>query len=428
MIIRDPVHGLIEPSGPAREVVEELLDTAEVQRLRRIRQLGMASLAFPGAEHTRFGHALGTAFVMARLCERLRSQEPLPYSFDDELVAAAGAAALLHDVGHPPLSHVFEGALPGGEPHERWSVAVVESDETEVGRVLERHGLQRSVSQVLSGTHRARFLCDALSSPLDVDRFDYLLRDSHFSGARYGVFDLDWMLSSLMLAEAPTPSGVRVVLAVDGRRGLRAVEAYLMARLSMFQQVYFHKTGRAAEFMFKQALKRASDLLERDPEAVGPLPPGLSALLAGREPSIREYLSLDDTVLWHCLRRWAGSQDRILSELAAGLQHRRLLRTLPLERDLAGTEQERTLLERVRQATERVGYDPEYFCGLDRAIDVPYHVDPGSSERIWVVGLGRPRPLAEVSPIVHVLRGWQVGRTIVICPARARDRLAGELG
>ena len=91
-----------------------------------------------------------------------------------------------------------------------------------------------------------------------------------------------------------------------------------------------------------------------------------------------------------------------------------------------GPEEEAALLDRVREATRTAGYDPDYFCGLDRAMDVPYHVDPGSSERIWVVGLGRPRPLAEVSPIVDVLRGWQVGRTIVICPREVRDQLAGE--
>ena len=428
MIIRDPVHGLIELSGPAGRLLLELLDTIEVQRLRRIRQLGMATLAFPGAEHSRFGHSLGTAFVMSRLCTRLQAQDHAPQVIEPELVAAASAAALLHDVGHPPFSHVFETAVPAGQAHESWSVAVVESDETEVGQVLRKAGLQESVARILGGQHEARFLCDALSSPLDVDRFDYLLRDSHFSGAHYGVFDLDWMLSSLMLAEAPTPSGERVVLAVDGRRGLRAVESYLMARLSMFQQVYFHKTGRAAEFMFKGALKRASALLDIDPAAVEPIPAGLQSLLRGRKPELSDYLELDDTIIWTCLRRWTESPDEVLSCLAKGLCHRRLLKTLPLQSEPEGAQQEESLLARIEEATRDAGYDTEYFCGLDRAVDVPYHVDPGSSERIWVVGLGRPRPLAEVSPIVHVLRGWQVGRTIVICPLEARDRLAMELG
>jgi hypothetical protein len=270
-----------------------------------------------------------------------------------------------------------------------------------------------------------------LSSPLDVDRLDYLLRDSHHSGVRYGVFDLDWMLSSLCLAEAPTPSGERVVLAVDGRRGLRAVEGYLMARLSMFQQVYFHKTGRAAEFMFKKAVTRVGDLAR---EGTGPaerlvsdLPPGLAKTIRGEIPTLAEYLELDDPVFWVCLKRWSTSGDRVLERLASGLLHRKLLRPLPLSREVATEEERAELLDRLRRVTVEAGYDPEYFCGLDRAVDVPYHVDPGTSERIWVVGLGRPRPLAEVSPIVDVLRDWQVGRTIAICPREARDELMREL-
>jgi hypothetical protein len=426
MIIRDPVHGLVDFSGPAQDVVVALLETREVQRLRRIRQLGMASLAFPGAEHSRFGHSLGTAFVMARLCRRLEG----PAGLSPELHAAAVAAALLHDVGHAPLSHLVESAFPPprGRPHEHWSVDVIESTETEVGAALERHGLRRTVAQVLSGTHEAGYLCDALSSPLDVDRFDYLLRDSHYTGVTYGVFDLDWMLSSLLLAEAPTPSGVRTVLAVDGRRGLRAVEGYLMARLSMFQQVYFHKTGRAAEFMFKKALRRVGDLVASGSRAGLAIPAGLERLIVGEVPTLADYLELDDPVVWSCLKHWAAQPDPVLARLSSGLVDRKLLRPLLLSREAAASWPEEKILERLRWATARAGYDPEYFCGLDRALDVPYHVDPGTSERIWVVGLGRPGPLAEVSPIVDVLRDWQVGRTLALCPLEARGAIAKELG
>ncbi len=422
MIIRDPVHGLIELSGPAAPVLRDLLDTREVQRLRRIRQLGVTSLAFPGAEHSRFSHSLGAAHVMGRLLRTLASRADPPVAVGEREAVASAAAALLHDVGHGPLSHLLQAALPDGPKHEHWSVAVVRSEATEVGRALDRHGLREDVARLVEGTHEAAYLCDALSSPLDVDRFDYLLRDSHYTGVRYGVFDLDWMLSSLLLAEAPTPTGDRVVLAVDGRRGLRAVEGYLMARLSMFQQVYFHKTSRAAELMVAKALRRAGTLAAAGglPE---PLPPALATLVAGGTPRLEDYLALDDHALWHCLHRWAESSDPILSALSSGLMDRRLLRTLPL----AGRADEAEVLARVRQATAEAGFDPDYFCGLDRAVDVPYHVDPGASERIWVVGLGRPRPLAEVSPIVEVLRGWQVGRSVAICPEAAREALGRVL-
>ncbi|RYE93268.1 MAG: HD domain-containing protein, partial [Myxococcales bacterium] len=201
MILRDPVHGLLAFESEEAAIVPRLLATREVQRLRRIKQLGVTSLAFPGAEHTRFAHALGTAHVMCRLLTRLRDiHDALPFwqRMSTDRAQDALAAALLHDVGHGPLSHLFESALPRVPHHEHWSSAILLDPSTEVHRALAQgdSGRPARVAELIHGRHELPYLAHAVSGALDVDRCDYLLRDAHATGVRYGDFDLGWLLRS----------------------------------------------------------------------------------------------------------------------------------------------------------------------------------------------------------------------------------------
>ncbi|MCA9616898.1 MAG: HD domain-containing protein, partial [Myxococcales bacterium] len=187
MILRDPVHGLVDFEGDAERVVGALLGTREVQRLRRIRQLGLTSLVFPGAEHSRFAHAVGAAHVMTRLFARIRAiHDALPpeHRLDADGMRDALAAALLHDLGHGPFSHLFEEVQPGHKHHEDWTVEALRDPGTEVHRALEglSAGMAERVAGMLHGEHRLRYLARAVSGTLDVDRADYLLRDSHMTG------------------------------------------------------------------------------------------------------------------------------------------------------------------------------------------------------------------------------------------------------
>jgi HD superfamily phosphohydrolase len=260
MILRDPVHGLVAFESQEEGVIEPLLATLEVQRLRRVRQLGVTSVAFPGAEHTRFAHALGSAFVMKLLLARLRGiHQDLPFWQQVTTGPArdALAAALLHDVGHGPLSHLFEDAIPGTPHHEAWTERIILDPGTGVHQVLARldAGMPERVAALVRGEHPLPYLAKAVSGTFDVDRCDYLLRDAHATGVRYGQYDLDWLLRSLRFTrvegEAQAPA-----LAIDGAKGLPAIEAFLIARLFMFQQVYLHKATRAAEWMIRTALAR----------------------------------------------------------------------------------------------------------------------------------------------------------------------------
>ena len=221
MILRDPVHGLIAFDGMSERVLRSLLDTREVQRLRRVRQLGLASLVFPGAEHTRFAHAIGTAHVMQALLERIdvcSDELPPDKKLDEEARADALAAALLHDLGHGPFSHLFEEVLPHAKHHEQWTREILLDPSTEVHQTLEwiSAGMSQRVVALLQGSYRIAYLSQSVSGTLDVDRADYLLRDSHMTGVRYGLYDLDWLLHALTFACVED----RWVLAVQGRKGL----------------------------------------------------------------------------------------------------------------------------------------------------------------------------------------------------------------
>src|SRR4029079_17121690 len=270
MILRDPIHGLVAFESGEDAIVTRLLGTREVQRLRRIRQRGLTSLAFPGAEHTRFSHAIGAAHVMRLFLARLRQVDgDLPFwqRVTSERARDAIAAAFLHDVGHGPLSHLFEPALPGAPSHETWTERILLDPSSDVHRVLVADDpyLPQRVAELVAGKHPLPYLARAVSGTFDVDRCDYLLRDAHATGVRYGDFDLPWFLRSLRFSQEPAAPGAQPspspVLAIDGIKGLSAIEAFLLARLFMFQQVYFHKSARAAECMIRAILRRAIALV-----------------------------------------------------------------------------------------------------------------------------------------------------------------------
>ncbi|HEY4122144.1 MAG TPA: HD domain-containing protein, partial [Byssovorax sp.] len=332
MILRDPVFGIIAFEGEEDGIVPRLLATAEVQRLRRIRQLGLTSFAYPGAEHTRFSHAIGAAHVMQQLLGRLRQIDrdlPFWHRVTSERARDAIAAALLHDIGHGPLSHLFEDAVPGGVAHEDWTARILLDPASEVHAVLvgDDANLPQRVADLVAGKHPLPYLAKAVSGTFDVDRCDYLLRDAHATGVRYGEYDLPWLLRSLRFDESSAPEGPR--LAIDGSKGVSAIEAFLLARHFMFQQVYFHKSTRAAEWMIGAILRRALGLV-RAGARLPQLPAALAQIAAGEAPALADYLELDDQTLLVALHAWEGAADPVLADLCKRLRARQLFKTVEL--------------------------------------------------------------------------------------------------
>lgn len=436
MILRDAVHGLVAFESEEDAIVPRLLDTREVQRLRRIRQLGLTSLAYPGAEHSRFSHALGAAHVMKLLLARLRQIDcDLPFwqRVTSERARDAVAAALLHDVGHGPLSHLFESAMPGAVAHEEWTVRILMDPSSEVHRTLaaDDPGLPRRVADLIRGEHELPYLARAVSGTFDVDRCDYLLRDAHATGVRYGDYDLPWLLRSLRFSEPSGPPGhAAPSLAIDGQKGIVAIESFLLARYFMFQQVYFHKATRSAEWMIGAILRRALAVVT-DGTRLPVLPEAIAVIAASDVPSLEQYLKLDDEVLLGAIRAWEDAKDPVLSDLCKRLRARALFKTI----DLAPSphDEESTLafacpdeptrqraLAKARDIASSAGLDPDLYVGLDVATDVPYAED--DSLRV-VFPHGRSKPPSRVSFLLDRLRNETLTRCRIIFAPELRDAM-----
>ncbi len=393
-----------------------LIDTSEFQRLRRIKQLGLGLYTYQGAEHSRFTHSLGALHLMTRVLEQLNDRTRI----DANDRVAAQAAALLHDVGHGPFSHAMETVL--GVHHEQMTMLAVTSAETSLCQALTAYSpkLPERVASIIEGTFKPAALAQLVSSQLDVDRMDYLLRDSLMTGAKYGLYDLEWIINALQIDETSD----RIYVAA---RGVYAVEEYLQARYYMFRQVYFHRTLRSAEAVLRSALKRALWLINEGLH-VWSAPGTAFEKILRREPlTITEHLSMDDSdVIFH-MKQWQQSEDAILSDLSRRFVNRRLFKAI----DLDMPEEERTdFLNAAREVVESRGFLPDYYFIEDRASDVPYYgyyTGEGTDERARIYvedGYAHPviREISEVSEAVRGLRrGYELHR--VCFPAEVKDEV-----
>ena len=421
------MHGLIAFEGLAEHVVRSLLDTREVQRLRRVRQLGLASLVFPGAEHTRFSHAIGAAHVMQALLHRIAAcsdELPVDQRLDDEARAEGLAAALLHDLGHGPFSHLFEEVLPHAKHHERWTQEILLDPSTEAHQTLESlsSGMSERVAGLLSGNYRLGYLSQSVSGTLDVDRADYLLRDSHMTGVRYGLYDLDWLLQALTFACVDDAW----VLAIQGRKGLPPVESFFLGRHFMHQQVYHHKATRAAEALVRAIFTRVRELIFDGSPPV-PLLAAFRAAALGESLSLGEYLRMDDAELLTCLSEWEHGRDPTLAELSRRLRSRELPKTVPLPDGRPDLWEE--AVAQAEQIVAARGLRPDLTVWLDIAEDVPY-AEPtdGSAEGLWVTLRHRPlQRLGDASFLLGQLRNKRIERPRLIFPAEFRDDVAAAM-
>jgi hypothetical protein len=397
-IIRDPVHDVIafRLERPVDALLFKLLNAAEFQRLRRIHQLGMASLAYPGADHSRYSHSLGVMETARKILDQLRRSFPL----DEEGETTCLAAALLHDLGHGPFSHVFEQV--SGIHHERITQRIVMDPDSDVHRILFTHDklMPERVLNLLRGKPSRNFFADILSSQLDADRLDYLLRDNHMTGSRYGDFDLNWLLHAFTI----DPNGNR--LAVTWK-GVSAVEAYLQSRYHMYRNVYFHKVVRSAEGMVKLALRRAKRLAVQDRLEWPPRDNAVYKALLGQRLTMEEFRDLDDISVWHCCKLWSGASDPVLAGLCRGLLFRKLYKTIDLTHRF-DEKSARLAAAKAERAIVQAGGEAKYDLFYDEPADTPYEaygLKTGEGvEEIRVVDAGgAARRFGEISPMTQAM-------------------------
>lgn len=390
-LFRDPVHDIIAfpKDTPEDRVLLALIDTPEVQRLRRVRQLGFTNLVYHGAEHSRFVHSMGVASVARRMAAAVG-----PTMAADQRLAIV-AAALCHDLGHGPFSHVTERIAHFH--HEAVTVALVTTPGTGVHDTLAAYDptFPARVASFYVGGDGADPLRQIVSSQLDADRIDYILRDGLSTGVKIGMFDVQRILGMLELHDG--------VVTVD-ERALEAVEGYLLARFHMYKQVYLHKASRAAERMLEAVMLRARRL-DHDGRLGFPAHDGpLRRVVRGSVEPLVDIPALDDADIWYALKVWSTHEDPVLARLAVGLVSRRLFKTAPIDFGPEGD----TAIESARRKASAIGLDPDFAVLVDSSEDTPYtpyvpdSPEPDESIRIARHD-GRIVPIEQHSEVVRLL-------------------------
>ncbi|MFM7423685.1 MAG: HD domain-containing protein [Elainella sp.] len=402
----DPLHGAIALDGddPVEALLIRLIDTPAFQRLRRIRQLGPASLTFHGAEASRFTHSLGVMAVARRAFDQLEAHHPqlLPHR------AAVLCGALLHDIGHGPFSHTCEEIF--GCEHEHWTGRILQEHEP-IRRLLEQYDLHllAEIQQIYRKQHPVACVWQLVSSQLDCDRIDYLMRDSYSTGISYGRLDLDRILLALRFDPATQQLAV-------ARKGLAAIEHYLIVRYFMYAQVYNHPKNIAATWVLFHALKRARELLASGLWADDTVTAWLSQDC--NQLQLRDYLNADDGVFVYHLQRWASSglantsadpvpdpvlADPVLADLCRRFVDRDLLKCCDVTHFSA--EHRQKLLADVQQALTDQGLEASYYAGLRTTQSSGYTLYHHGIQLKTTAGLVE---ISEYSPLIKTLtQPWQ---------------------
>lgn len=353
--IRDPLHDLIEfDNSDFDQLLWNIINTREFQRLRRIKQLGFSELIYPGATHTRFLHSIGVFHTARKLFSVIESKIG---NFDKDKSQIALAAALVHDMGHGPFSHAFEEATKrlnddiakrnGKEKaeklkkHEIWTSDILTGN-TEVSKLLNAYDpeFQKAISDLLIAETPSDIYGAVVSSQFDADRLDYVRRDRLMTGAQHGGFDFSWLLANLEVGEIPLAVDDQEYVTMDslvlGHKAFQAAESYVLGLFQMYFTVYFHKTTRSAEKILTGILQRVGQLLyDGKLEATGMIDTNPIVLFLQNQ-SLEAYLQTDDFVMWGSLSVMSHSKDPILQSLSSRLLKRELYKVIDISSRFEG--------------------------------------------------------------------------------------------
>lgn len=399
-VFRDPVHNYIHIRD---RLILQLIDTREFQRLRRIKQLGASQYTFHGAEHSRFNHSLGVYEITRRIINNFVRNYPTQEAgdglWDDSERLVALCAALLHDLGHGPFSHTFEGIF--NTDHEHITQEIILSPETEVNKVLCQMGedFPSKVASVINKTYPNQQVVQLISSQIDADRMDYLLRDAFYAGVSYGKYDLTRI--------------VRVIRPYDGRivfdfSGMHAVEDYIISRYQMYMQVYFHPVSRGMEEVIHNLFTRAKYLYLHHPDCLSH-PAGILAPFFQGNWTLSDYLKLDDHTVISYFSHWLDDQDPVLSDLCY-----RVLNRKPFKSLLVVDDEVQELTTALQDELRAMHFDPEYYFGENTSLDQPYDDSQSllgnNKTRIELITkMNQIVELSQVSMLIQSINGKSLG-------------------
>lgn len=416
LTMADPVHGIIQfdRKDPIHRLMLETVNCRAFQRLRRVRQMGLAEFVFPGAVHSRFNHSLGAAYLMSKVMQHFRherdSREQLNATFEDtgisfECLLMMGI--LLHDVAHPPLSHTLEDVLHLGErgfSHDHYWMHKILSEEEELLALWQRadvpnlpDALQRFLGHKQPKKH---FFSTLVSSQLDMDRLDYLLRDSHFLGVKYGNIESDRIISCLEIAT----NGEQEPLIAVSEDALPAVEHYLFGRHQAYKMA-LHSLDKAAESLLRLTLKRFFWAREQGIDTGHPMEELYRLHTRPEKLTTPEYLRMDDCYLWEGIHCWSlYAKDPLLKTLADRL----MTHNLPKFVDLMQFTELLTAGQRQQLLDDLAGHYAERGLAMEFCYDEAYvrpkpmYMRPPLREAIWIATRNRGVvELSEVSPLAQ---------------------------
>ena len=378
-VIRDAIHDYIHVD---HLIIWRLINSQEMQRLRRIKQLGGTYQVFQSAEHSRFVHSLGVYQVVRRMLET----ECLSNALNDYDKLCVMCAGLLHDIGHGPFSHSFEGVFGGN--HEDMTVKMILED-SEVHHILSSfyEKLPQDVASIIQHTHPHHILIQMVSSQLDADRMDYLLRDSYMSGTTYGHFDMSRILRTMRIRDGKI---------VYKESGVQAIENYILARYHMYWQVYYHPTARSYEHLLQCIFQRVKDLYREGYDFQTQLD-YLIPMLENRV-QVQDFVDLDEAVVLYYFKKFRHEKDFILSDLASRFLNRHLFKYMQLK-NLDD-------LKRIKDIAKDKGYHPDYYIVSDNQKQIPYlhYGESGELSEIEILDSeGSLSPLPMKSEIVSAI-------------------------
>lgn len=386
-VFRDPVYGYVHVFD---KLIWDLIQTKEVQRLRRIKQLGGTYMVFHTAEHSRFSHSLGVYEMARKIIRALMYCGTVLEEEEERLLVLS--AALLHDLGHGPFSHSFESVF--NVRHELFTERIIMED-TEVNQVLESYqkGFATKVRDVINKTYENPLVINIISSQLDADRLDYLLRDAYFTGAPYGEIDVERILRTMRVVNN------KIVYKVSG---MHAIEDYLMSRYQMYWQVYLHSTGRSFDLVIQNMLRRVRELVLSGYQFRHPIG-ALADLFLEKDLSVETYLKFDDATISHYASLFVEEEDEVLSDFADRFIHRRLLK----EMHYVPNDEVNKNLIKIGEYMSILGINPTYYLITDHSVKTPYDYYGHKTNCLpdCIELLMRDGSIKEISEVSTIIKG-----------------------